>query len=129
MNAKNQRHIKHLSALAAPMTAGNQTSCEGEISYGKQVRLMRPMKGILLISAAMASILAIPATANASCYGTGMFRTCDGRGGYGATYSPRGSSGSTTYYNRRGGYSRRQDYTTYGSGSGRTRQTTTYYGF
>ena len=46
----------------------------------------------------------------ASCYGTGYARYCDGRGGPGATYSPRGSFGGTNYYNK-GGYSRRETYT------------------
>ena len=47
----------------------------------------------------------------ASCYGTGYDRYCDGRGGPGATYSPRGNYGGTNYYNKSGGYSRRETYT------------------
>ena len=47
----------------------------------------------------------------ASCYGTGYARYCDGRGGPGATYSPRGNYGGTNYYNKSGGYSRRETYT------------------
>ena len=42
----------------------------------------------------------------ASCYGSGYARYCDGIGGPGATYSPRGNYGSTNYYNRSSGYSR-----------------------
>ena len=47
----------------------------------------------------------------ASCYGTGYARYCDGRGAPGATYSPRGNYGGTNYYNKSGGYSRRETYT------------------
>jgi len=46
--------------------------------------------------------------ASASCYGTGYSRYCDGIGGAGATYSPRGDFGSTTYSN-----GSRQTYSTY----------------
>ena len=41
----------------------------------------------------------LPQSAFASCYGTGYSRYCDGIGGPGATYSPRGDFGSTTYSN------------------------------
>ena len=59
----------------------------------------------------------------ASCYGSGYARYCDGIGGPGATYSPRGNYGSTNYYNRSGGYSRTETYTpqrndTYYNGGG-----------
>ena len=37
--------------------------------------------------------------ASASCYGSGHSRYCDGIGGPGATYSDRGSYGTTTYSN------------------------------
>ena len=47
----------------------------------------------------------------ASCYGSGYARYCDGIGGPGATYSPRGNYGSTNYYNRNSGYSMTETYT------------------
>jgi len=84
------------------------------------------MRKILFGIAGMAVLTAAPAFA--SCYGTGYNRYCDGIGGPGATYSPRGNSGSTTYYNRNGGMSRTQTYsTTPNYGGGYTRQTNTYY--
>lgn len=84
------------------------------------------MKGILLVAASAVCLSA--GSALASCYGTGYARTCNGYGGPGATYSPRGGSGSTTYYNN-GGLSRQSTYTTTNYGSGYIRQTNTrYYG-
>ena len=62
-------------------------------------------------SLSLALVAVSSVSALASCYGTGYNRYCDGRGGGGATYSPRGSYGGTTYYNRGGGYSRRETYT------------------
>lgn len=83
-------------------------------------RLFFVATGVLSLSAG---------SAFASCYGTGYARTCDGIGGPGATYSPRGNNGSTTYYNN-GSPSRTQTYTTTPNyGGGYTRQTyTNYYG-
>lgn len=54
----------------------------------------------------------LPQPAAASCYGTGYYRRCDGRGGPNATYSSRGSNGRTTYY-RSGNPYKRQTYKTY----------------
>ena len=64
------------------------------------------------VIAAPTVVAIAPEPATASCYGTGYSRYCDGRGGYGATYSPRGSSGRTNYY-RNGTNTRRQTYRTY----------------
>lgn len=85
------------------------------------------MRRLLLVAAGVAVVSA--GAASASCYGTGYSRYCDGNGGPGATYSPRGDNGSTTYYNN-GSPSRTQTYsTTPSSGGGYTRQTyTNYYG-
>ena len=84
----------------------------------------------ILATVAVAATAAFTAPVFASCYGTGYSRYCDGVGGYGATYSPRGDNGSTTYYNRGGGYSRTQTYSTTPSyGGGYTRTKTTYYGY
>ena len=79
---------------------------------------------LLVVGAGLAAFT-IASPSKASCYGEGYFRTCDGIGGAGATYSPRGNYGSTNYYNSNGVRSRRQDY----SGFGNMKQTTTYYGF
>jgi hypothetical protein len=79
---------------------------------------------------AVASILlAFSAPVQASCYGSGYARYCDGIGGSGATYSNRGGNGST-YYQGGGGRSRTETYqTTPNYGGGYTRQTyTNYYG-
>jgi len=87
---------------------------------------MHPMLKILFGDAGMILMAASPSLD--SCYGTGYNRYCDGIGGPGATYSRRGNSGSTTYYNRSGGMSRTQTYTTTPNyGGGYTRQTNTYY--
>lgn len=40
----------------------------------------------------------IPISAQASCYGTGYARFCDGIGGAGATYTRPPSPGMTDYY-------------------------------
>jgi hypothetical protein len=70
----------------------------------------RPMKTIAFaLSATALASLALINPAQASCYGSGYGRVCDGNGGYGATYSNRGSEGRTTYYNN-GGYSRTETY-------------------
>jgi len=86
------------------------------------------VKAVILVGLGFACFAVSPALA--SCYGTGYNRYCDGIGGSGATYSPRGGDGSTTYQNRGGGTSRTETYTTtpiYGVGY--TRQTRTdYYG-
>lgn len=75
----------------------------------------------------VAGMMLISSPAFASCYGTGYNRYCDGIGGPGATYSPRGNSGSTTYYNN-GSPSRTQTYTTTPNyGGGYTRQQNTIY--
>ena len=80
--------------------------------------------------ATLAVVAGIATPSLASCYGTGYARYCDGIGGSGATYSPRGNNGSTTYYNSNGGYSRTQTYrTTPSYGGGYTRTKTTYYGY
>ena len=63
----------------------------------------------IYISLALITFTTAPSIA--SCYGTGYARYCDGRGGPGATYSPRGNYGGTNYYNKSGGYSRRETYT------------------
>ena len=44
----------------------------------------------------------IPLTAQASCYGSGFSRFCDGIGGPGATYSRPSSNGLTDYYGSNG---------------------------
>ena len=44
----------------------------------------------------------IPLSAQASCYGTGYARLCDGIGGAGATYSELSSPGMTDYYDQQG---------------------------
>ena len=71
----------------------------------------------------IAGSLVSAAPSLASCYGSGYARYCDGIGGPGATYSPRGNYGSTNYYNRSSGYSRTETYTplrndTYYNGGG-----------
>lgn len=89
------------------------------------------MKNVRRLFALSAGLVVLSAgAASASCYGTGYSRYCDGIGGSNATYSPRGNSGSTTYYNGSGSVTRQQTYTTtpnYGGGYTR-QQTTTYYG-
>ena len=76
------------------------------------------------IAGVVAVLIASPVCA--SCHGTGYNRYCDGIGGPNATYSPRGSDGSTTYYRSNGGVSRTQTYsTTPSNGGGYTRQTNT----
>lgn len=52
-----------------------------------------------LVLAICGSLFFISAPTYASCYGTGYNRVCDGIGGAGATYSPRGNEGSTIYQN------------------------------
>ncbi len=44
----------------------------------------------------------LPLTAQASCYGSGFSRFCDGIGGPGATYSRPSSNGLTDYYGSNG---------------------------
>ena len=87
-------------------------------------RFYRSFSALLLTSISAAAVFSGGA-ANASCFGEGYFRTCDGRGGFGATYSPRGSFGSTTYMRKDGSFSRRQDYSTFGN----TKTINTYYGY
>jgi hypothetical protein len=43
-----------------------------------------------------------PLSAQASCYGSGYSRFCDGIGGPGATYSRPSSNGLTDYYDSNG---------------------------
>lgn len=54
----------------------------------------------LLGCAALSSLM--PLTAQASCYGSGFSRFCDGIGGPGATYSKPSSNGLTDYYGSNG---------------------------
>lgn len=54
----------------------------------------------LLGSAALSCL--IPLSAQASCYGSGYSRFCDGIGGPGATYSKPSSNGLTDYYDKNG---------------------------
>jgi len=71
-----------------------------------------------VVAAPIIGTAIIPEPASAGCYGTGMYRRCDG---YGAnkSYSPRGANGRTNYYNGAGGRNyRRETYKTYGSGYG-----------
>lgn len=80
----------------------------------------------LLLSASALAALATVGPAQASCYGEGYSRYCDGNGGPGATYSKRGSEGRTTYYDN-GGYSRTETYRTVPSyGGGYSTYGTTY---
>jgi hypothetical protein len=44
----------------------------------------------------------MPLTAQASCYGSGFSRFCDGIGGPGATYSKPSSNGLTDHYGSNG---------------------------
>ena len=44
----------------------------------------------------------MPLSAEASCYGSGFSRFCDGIGGPGATYSRPSSNGLTDYYGSNG---------------------------
>ena len=80
------------------------------------------MNRIFLLGAfiALAGSFSVVNRAEASCYGTGYGRVCDGRGGLGSTYSPRGSNGSTLYTSP-SGRQRRSTYNTFGN----TRRTTT----
>ncbi len=57
-----------------------------------------------IILAASFLVLSV-GTAQASCYGTGSNRSCDGIGGLGATYTPidKTSSSITDYSDRFGG--------------------------
>ena len=44
----------------------------------------------------------MPLSAQASCYGTGFSRFCDGIGGPGSTYTPLSDNGMTDYYGPNG---------------------------
>ena len=81
---------------------------------------------VILLSASVLTALASGGPAQASCYGSGYSRYCDGNGGAGATYSNRGSEGRTTYYDN-GGYSRTETYkSTPSYGGGYSSYGTTY---
>lgn len=56
---------------------------------------------LALLSYAALSCL-MPLSAQASCYGSGFSRFCDGIGGLGATYSKPSSNGLTDYYSNNG---------------------------
>jgi hypothetical protein len=45
-----------------------------------------------------AFVVASSAAAQASCYGSGHLRMCDGIGGRGATYTPTDKNGTTVYH-------------------------------
>ena len=78
---------------------------------GKKVSRAKAMIAATFISLSGLAFM-LPQPADASCYGTGYARRCDGRGGPNATYSSRGSNGRTTYY-RSGNPYKRQTYNTY----------------
>ena len=80
------------------------------------------------VFAVCGSLFFISAPTYASCYGTGYNRVCDGIGGPGATYSPRGNEGSTQYRNN--GQTTRQQYydtTPTFDGGTQTEKRTIYY--
>jgi len=56
---------------------------------------------LALVSCTAVSLL-MPLSAQASCYGSGYSRFCDGIGGPGATYSKPYANGITDYYGRNG---------------------------
>ena len=70
-----------------------------------------------VVTAPILGPVIIPEPASAGCYGTGMYRRCDG---YGANkyYSPRGSNGRTNYYRGGNNYKRETYRTYYGYGYG-----------
>lgn len=78
------------------------------------------MKALSSLTAAAALVAAalFAGSAQASCYGEGYARYCNGYGGPGASYSERGENGRTTYYNQGSGSSRTEEYRSTGSGSG-----------
>ncbi len=55
---------------------------------------------VLLMATALTGLA--PLSAQASCYGSGFSRFCDGIGGPGATYSRPSANGLTDYYDRNG---------------------------
>ena len=55
---------------------------------------------VLLIAAGLTGLM--PSSAQASCYGSGYSRFCDGIGGPGSTYSRPSPNGLTDYYDRNG---------------------------
>lgn len=85
---------------------------------------MKTIASLLIFSAI--AVVASGRPAQASCYGEGYSRYCDGNGGSGATYSNRGSEGRTTYYNSNGGYSRTETYQTTPSYGGHSTYRSTY---
>ena len=62
---------------------------------------MKLQTSVALLGCAALSGL-MPLTAQASCYGSGFSRFCDGIGGPGATYSKPSSNGLTDYYDSNG---------------------------
>jgi hypothetical protein len=62
---------------------------------------MKLQTSFALLGCAALSCL-MPLTAQASCYGSGFSRFCDGIGGPGATYSRPSSNGLTDYYGSNG---------------------------
>jgi hypothetical protein len=54
----------------------------------------------LLLTTALTGLA--PLSAQASCYGSGYSRFCDGIGGLGATYTKPSANGLTDYYDRNG---------------------------
>ena len=79
---------------------------------GEKVSRANALIAATFISLSGLAVMLLPQPAAASCYGTGYARRCDGRGGPNATYSSRGSNGSTTYY-RSGNPYRKETYKTY----------------
>ena len=62
---------------------------------------MKFQASLALLGCAVLSCL-MPFSAQASCYGSGFSRFCDGIGGLGATYSRPSSNGLTDYYDTNG---------------------------
>lgn len=62
---------------------------------------MKFQASIAFLGCTALSIL-MPLSAQASCYGSGFSRFCDGIGGPGATYSKPSSNGLTDYYDSNG---------------------------